>query len=204
MYLFLLRHGESVANAEGGLSGGFDPVLTERGRRQARWAGHYLSKTHLDVFYCGPLLRNLETAQRISEECGLQPKLLWWTFEAGANIIARTWNSIASEFPLMSLEEDCPEWQRDTHETREEAFERAGALVRLMRERYEDTDLRIGVVSHGTFIEMFIANCLGLELDDRTHLGMGNCAFHWLELKPAWTMVRKLNNECHIPEDERT
>lgn len=58
-----LRHGESVANAEGWLSGQVDTPLTERGRDQARQAARDLAGAQIAAVLCSDLSRAVETAR---------------------------------------------------------------------------------------------------------------------------------------------
>jgi len=204
MHLFLIRHGESEANAVDLWWGDDDPGLTSRGRRQARWAGHYLSKSPIDVLYCGPLLRNLETAQHIAEVSGMRPRLLRWVFEVGANQAIQPWEQLSTQFPEIDLEEECPEWPRESLESRAGAMDRAAALLHWLRKRYEDTEEHVGMVCHGTFSDLILCSALQLEPADYLRFATGNCAFHWIEIATAGTKIWKLNSECHIPAAQRT
>ena len=58
-----LRHGESVANAGGWLSGHRDVALTPKGEDQARSVRDELDVIHLDRVLCSDLLRARHTAQ---------------------------------------------------------------------------------------------------------------------------------------------
>lgn len=204
MHLFLVRHGESEANAVDLWWGSNDPGLTARGRRQSRWAGHYLSKNPVDVLYCGPLQRNLETAQHIAEITGMRPRLLRWMFEAGANQAVQPWEQLSPQFPEIDLEDDCPEWPRENLESRSDAMDRAAALLHWLRKRFEETERHVGIVSHGTFSDLLLCSALRLEPADYIRFATGNCAFHWIEIVPAGVKVWKLNSECHIPTAHRT
>ncbi len=65
----LLRHGESVGNAEGYFQGQSDFPLTERGRAQARSlaARWKREKKEFDYIIASPLVRAHETAEIIAE-----------------------------------------------------------------------------------------------------------------------------------------
>ena len=65
--LLLVRHGETVWNAEGRLQGTEDISLSEEGRRQARLIGDRLADTSIDVAYSSDQSRAHETAQHILE-----------------------------------------------------------------------------------------------------------------------------------------
>ncbi|MCX7329721.1 MAG: histidine phosphatase family protein [Hyphomicrobiales bacterium] len=73
--LYLIRHGETDWNAEGRLQGGRDIPLNDRGRAQAREAGHKLAAlvpaaASLD-YLCSPMFRARETMELLRETLGL-------------------------------------------------------------------------------------------------------------------------------------
>ena len=57
MRLFLLRHGETVFNAQSRAQGFSDPELTELGRRQAQALANVLAKENLAAVYASDLKR---------------------------------------------------------------------------------------------------------------------------------------------------
>jgi broad specificity phosphatase PhoE len=205
MELLLIRHGECKVNKDGVITvDPYDPPLTERGWRQARMVGRRLAQRPVDVLYCGSLLRSLQTAQCIYEEAATVPNLIRCMYEVGYNLASREYALIRAEFPFVRLVEAIPDCQRDHQETLDETISRADLLLAWLRERHAHTGLTVGVVSHGTFNDIFLARCLGLGSCGFTRFSSGNCGIHWLEVKPDTLKFRKLNDECHIPESERT
>jgi glucosyl-3-phosphoglycerate phosphatase len=69
--LILVRHGESVWNAEERLQGQLDPPLSERGREQALALAPVLETVPPDRVLCSDLSRATETAELL----GLRPRL---------------------------------------------------------------------------------------------------------------------------------
>ena len=69
MSVYLVRHGESVANQALVLSGTFDHPLTNDGRIQAREVGHRLRGVRFAGVFTSVLVRAVETAALILEEC---------------------------------------------------------------------------------------------------------------------------------------
>jgi broad specificity phosphatase PhoE len=63
--LYLVRHGESVANANKLVGGHLDSILTEKGRQQANSTRKLFSNIHFDDAYSSDLIRALETGQII-------------------------------------------------------------------------------------------------------------------------------------------
>jgi broad specificity phosphatase PhoE len=71
--IYLARHGETQANAEGRVQGWLDPPLNERGRDQARRLAHEVRPLGLRAIYTSQLQRAIETAQIVGEALGLEP-----------------------------------------------------------------------------------------------------------------------------------
>jgi len=70
MKLYLIRHGQSVCNAEGTVAGSLDTPLTRQGIREAREAGENIlsNKLHIDVIACSPFSRSHDTAIILAEK----------------------------------------------------------------------------------------------------------------------------------------
>ncbi len=68
--LVLMRHGESLWNREGRLTGRVDVPLTDAGRREAAAAARNWPDLRFDVAYCSPLARARETAALFLEGLG--------------------------------------------------------------------------------------------------------------------------------------
>ena len=62
MEVYIIRHGETVWNAEGKLQGSIDIELNANGRRLAGELGYQLDKIAFDCIYISPLIRAYETA----------------------------------------------------------------------------------------------------------------------------------------------
>lgn len=73
--IYLVRHGESVWNAEERLCGRTDIELSEAGRRQAERLGERLRGLPPAAIYASPLGRTAETASIIGLGTGLTPIL---------------------------------------------------------------------------------------------------------------------------------
>lgn len=63
MNLYLVRHGQSIANSNKTHSGWSQIPLTEKGRSDAERAGQYLRTLHFDRVYSSDLRRAVETAR---------------------------------------------------------------------------------------------------------------------------------------------
>ena len=71
MWLYCVRHGESVHNAEGRIQGQSDIPLSDFGRRQGEAIAAALAELPIGAIYASPLLRALETAQIVARRLKL-------------------------------------------------------------------------------------------------------------------------------------
>lgn len=68
MQLFMIRHGQSLHNAQRIVTGQQDSPLTEVGRHQIKLAGEKLKDKKIGLIVCSPLIRTKETAQILAQE----------------------------------------------------------------------------------------------------------------------------------------
>ena len=77
MPIYLLRHGESVANVRRVMAGQKDDcALTDLGMQQARQAGEELVSTGITRIVSSPLKRALSTAEEIADVIGFDPDMI--------------------------------------------------------------------------------------------------------------------------------
>lgn len=70
-HLYLMRHGQSVANAERIVAGSHESPLSDIGRRQAAYAGDTAKQFFdFDLIVSSPMTRALQTAQTVAEHIG--------------------------------------------------------------------------------------------------------------------------------------
>jgi probable phosphoglycerate mutase len=69
--IYLVRHGQTVLNAQGRFRGRQDPPLDETGSAQARAAARALADVGLSEVFSSPLLRTRHTAEAIAARCGV-------------------------------------------------------------------------------------------------------------------------------------
>ena len=72
--IWLARHGETDANAEGRVQGSIDEPLNDRGREQARALAEEARALGLKALYTSQLRRARETAEIVGAAVGLEPQ----------------------------------------------------------------------------------------------------------------------------------
>lgn len=168
--ILIVRHGQSVWNAQGRWQGKADPPLSDLGHRQARVAASALPA--FDVLVASTLQRAHQTARGISEVTGVAPvKLDGRLMERDAGgFSGLTRAEIEDQFPGYLAEGRWPEgWEYDD------------ALVGRVRAGLDDLvaahrGQTIVVVSHGGVIYALEAS-LGIP-----HEGISNLGGRWFSL----------------------
>jgi broad specificity phosphatase PhoE len=159
--IFIIRHGETMANREGMFRGQRDFPLNENGRIQAKAVAEDLRAYKIDAVYSGPLSRTVETARPLADWRGL-PVVMEPGF---TNISLGDWEGK----PKKWVEENQPDlWKmwiiepeklrRPGAETLNQVQQRAfQALQKIIREQ---TGKTIAVVTHRAVLKPLIAACL--------------------------------------------
>lgn len=92
MDIIIVRHGLSVANKQGVVSGRMDTPLTKEGKDQAQRMADRLENLEVDAIYSSSLKRAMETAlplaERLNKEVYVDIRLMeidWGSFEGKSN-----------------------------------------------------------------------------------------------------------------------
>lgn len=189
MEILLVRHGESVANAEERLQGQSDFPLTDHGRSQARLLGSWLlgRGALFHHVYVSPLSRARQTAEILSGITGgpepvVEPALA----EIGAGVIEGfTFDEIAQRFPHYPERkiDELGDFSEFGGESYEEVQQRARGLRRRLEASHFDPPERVLLVGHGGFnfqlLKLFICEPVPRVCIVR----MGNCSASFVRVR---------------------
>jgi len=76
MKLIIVRHGETIDNLNHILMGKTDGELTQKGIEQSKEVGRHLKEHHpIDMVFCSPLGRCVDTLNNILEECPIEGEI---------------------------------------------------------------------------------------------------------------------------------
>lgn len=144
--LILIRHGESLANAERRFTHGPHEPLSRKGRDEALERARQVAKCWDPVaLYASPFVRALETARLIGSVLGLDPVVVGALQEQDfGSLRGQGYDSVRSD----------PTWHTDRWryrppggETLEEVFHRVGPALDAIADRH--LGQQVVVVSHG-------------------------------------------------------
>jgi broad specificity phosphatase PhoE len=203
-HITLLRHGESVGNADGYHQGQSDFDLTEKGREQARALAQRWKKEEVtfDRVIASPLARARQTAEIITQILTLPLDLnpLWMELDIG--VIAGLKHAEAKEKHPQPEFTHLYQPVGLTGESWWQLFLRAGQAVQDLLERPPGKYL---IVSHGGILNMVLYAILGIIPQANfygPHFRFENSAFATLTYEPAqhrWR-VWGVNDRLHWPE----
>jgi broad specificity phosphatase PhoE len=154
MKTFLFRHGESTYNREGRVQGWTDAsVLTDEGRSQSVQIAQFFQKEGLDELWSSDLPRAVQTAEEMLT-------VLKDTKHSVSTLLRERAQGIFEGRPYTD-----PEWQAaqarterppEEGETREVVLARMREFFAALAARNLPPDTRIGVISHGGAIRIFL------------------------------------------------
>jgi broad specificity phosphatase PhoE len=187
--LYLVRNAATEWSRERRVAGRRDLGLSAEGQGQAAELGERLSKIDIAEVLCSPVLRAVETAERIARPHGVEvardPRL--------TDLGAGRWEGmkydeiLASEeykrFLANPLSESIPGGERLT-----DARDRLTASV---NQALVDNELGANVVmvSHASPLRLLLASYLGMDLAN----------YHRLRLSPASISVLRFDSEQGVP-----
>jgi len=158
--IYLCRHGQSVANAEGKLAGHFDSPLTATGKQQAAELGQLAkdAKLRFDYVYCSPLKRAKQTAKIVCQMTNSPaPEVLADLIERDFGVLTGKHYSDIPKYAKEMLDSEKIGYFLDAEgcEKFPEALERANRVLEYVRARHKDGKILLS--SHGDLGMMLFA-----------------------------------------------
>jgi probable phosphoglycerate mutase len=164
--IYLVRHGESIANTKGIYQGQtYDTGLSALGKLQAKALAKYLVRTGLDRIVCSPLKRTRQTAEIVSNFTKIKLEIdrdiietnhgFWEGFHK--DHIAKSWPQLYSNWFINPSQIAFPGG---------ESFLQTQVRVINWWEKIKEEKQNILVVSHDNILRIIIAYILKMGLDD--------------------------------------
>jgi broad specificity phosphatase PhoE len=187
--VLIVRHGESVGNAEDRMQGRADFPLSKRGRDQARALGAWLSLQGLDWsrHYASPLARATETAALIHAAAGgpvpeVEPALA--ELHAGS-LEGLTFGEIHVRFPRYAARAlgDTGDFAEYGGESYDDVQARVRRVLALLEGRHRAFAERVLVVGHGGFNYQLLKHLLCEPVPRVCIVKMGNCSVSHVRLR---------------------
>lgn len=166
--LILIRHGQSLANADNLFAGHSDFDLSDFGKRQAERAANYLVRNEsVQAVYASDLLRAYHTACPIGEAFGL-PVIRDATLR---EIFAGKWESMSFSAIAEQYPDEFRVWREDySHarpvggESTAEVYERIVPHILSLAKRHDGSCILIA--THATVVRAFDSLAHGYTKDE--------------------------------------
>ncbi|MFN2237843.1 MAG: histidine phosphatase family protein [Thermoanaerobaculia bacterium] len=200
--LILIRHGETLDNLRGVAQGWRDSALSPQGETQVAAVAGRLREVGASSLWCSTLPRARTTAEAISREIGLEPKVLDDLKEMNCG----DWEGVS----FLDVRRDHPElyrrWASDPHEPCPggESFadvrDRMERAIEQIRKAENGSGGTAAVVSHGTAIRVAATSLLDLPLDAARRLAQDNAALNIFEWRAERWVLKTWNDSTHCSD----
>jgi broad specificity phosphatase PhoE len=172
MDLYIIRHGQSVANADNQLAGWLDAPLTDKGYEDARKAGEKIKNIRFEKIYASDLSRascTCETAMNGAEyeKTTLLRELSVGEFE-GMFYDERTPQDVRDCFEESVKTRDFSATGGESHQMQ---LDRVGAFMNMVADNHKGN---VAAFTHAGTLECFLHLVLGFKVDPDT-LCIPNC-----------------------------
>lgn len=195
--IYLVRHGETLANRQGILQGWSNNPLDDTGEKQASALVTRASRVPLSAIYTSDLIRTQQTAAPLAEARGITPVVLpglrevsfgKWDGHHLGEIQEKDPETLRDIF-LKPAQVDL-EAEEDLYASQKRGWETFNQLVEKM-----EPDTNILCVSHGGLIRLLVCSLLDIPIDNMWKLSLYNTAFvQVVQTKEYGYRVDKLND----------
>lgn len=196
--IYLVRHGESVANTEGIYQGQtYNTPLSPVGRKQAKALAKYFAQINLNRIVASPLLRTIETASAVavsknivleSEDQILETNHGEWE-GLKKELIASRWKG------LYQLWMSKPE---DVKFPNGETFKETQIRVLNWWGQISQTKSDTLVVTHDNIIRILVTEILGLGLNNIWKFDLNPAAVTRIDVTDNRTHLVVLDDRTHL------
>lgn len=162
--VILIRHGETVANAQEIIQGQTDTMLNETGERQAERIAERLRDLPFDALYASDLSRAMRTAEAIARPHGCPvipcPELREWSLGAWEG---KTISEVTAQYPgeFEGFVRDSLDMVVTGGESRHALQRRVSDILDALAQRHPGG--RIVVVTHGGALGLMFKHFLNAE-----------------------------------------
>lgn len=179
MELYIIRHGETIWNAEGRLQGRADIELNEKGREVAGRLGEQLEDIEFDCIYSSPLIRAYETACLIRGHRNIpiirDDRLKEICFGVKEGIHYTEWLNDTSPYRFFFTEPLKYE-QPEEAESFQDVCDRTKEFLKEVIEPLYGQKKRIMIVAHGALNKGLMCHIEGNDIAHYWGKGLqGNC-----------------------------
>jgi broad specificity phosphatase PhoE len=200
--MYLLRHAATEANLANPprLQGRkHNAPLARLGIRQAEATRDFLAVRPIDVCYCSPMIRALQTAQIVAEPYNLTPIPV----EALTECDIGRWEGLDWQeiryFDASAYRDFMADPARNGYpdgENFEQVYTRSAPAIEEILRRHEGKSILI--VSHRIVNRIYLSSVMGLPLEQARQVSLDNCGISVVARDEEKTCVNMLNVAFHL------
>ena len=197
MHLLLIRHGETVWNADTVYRGRADIPLSEKGREQAEMLGRRLVREQVTALCASPLVRARETADAIGRHVGLsshiEPDL--------TDIDCGEWEGLSDSEVKLRYPDVRRQWLDTPHLVRlpgGEALSDVSARVARVLAAVSNEPGVVVLVSHRVVHKVAICALLGLDNSHFWDIRVDLAGVSEFECSPEHRVLVRHNDTSHL------
>lgn len=190
--LYLVRHGQTVCNAENRFSGWNDTPLNDIGKKQAQELSKRLKDIKFEAVYSSDLSRAYETATAVSNESDII------LFEQLREVNFGRWCGLNKEEIQLQFSDEWKSWSQDWQnykitdgETAQEAMIRANICIDEIIGRHKKGNVLI--VAHGGVLRGVLAHLLDLDFDQSWHFQFNNAEYTTINIMDDYSVMTGFN-----------
>ncbi|MBO5790887.1 MAG: histidine phosphatase family protein [Lentisphaeria bacterium] len=196
--IYLVRHGETTANAANTLQGQSDVPLNEKGLHQAELVGARLRKKHFDAIVSSDLSRAALTACAIADGRPVEYTPLLREWDLG-EWVGLSWDEVAEKFPgeAAMFKSGNPDALVSGGESRREFHARAAKIVQWLCDEYKGKEVLC--VSHGGIIRAIfqVISGAGVSVPSVRTDNTCICCIRYFHTSGKWQIVT-WNDTAHL------
>jgi probable phosphoglycerate mutase len=200
--VYLVRHAETIWNAERRMQGRLDAPLSERGVQQLAPLADAMRSVPLAAVYASPLGRALRTAQAVAQSRELSVTAV----EAFSEIHQGDWESSllddieARDGALLRAWWETPQAVRMPNgESLQDVQARATSALLEIATRHAGE--QVAVVAHGGVNKTLLLWALGAPLASYWRIRQHNACVNRVEVDAGRARVLSLNDTAHLGEE---
>ena len=175
MKLYVVRHGETLANIQNTVSGDKESPLTMKGIAQAKALGLEFNDTNFDIVFSSPLLRAIDTARYITRK----------TVHIDERLIERNYGLNEGKLIKNTNPEELWDYNLNTskyeNEPVQDLLKRVGSFLKELKANYQDKTVL--VVTHSGIARAIHYNIEKLPKDGNLrNMELSNCGYQIYEI----------------------
>ena len=197
--LILVRHGTTICNEEGAMSGLTDSILSEKGRLQANKLSRYLKDEKIDKIYTTPFSRTKETIKELAELKMIQVEETSQLNEIDfGDFEGLSFNVIEKKYPeeVEKMINEGFEYKYPNGESLKETFIRVKNEMRKII--IENENSTVLICSHGGTIRNIISYLLCDDYKYHWNFRIDNGSITDIEVDNNFAVINKINDTTYF------